>query len=106
MEEELDQLHKNEIWELIYKSNVPGHQPLWSKWVHKLKRDVDSNIACFKTKWVVKDYLQQFGVDFDQSFAAVVKPMAFKVLFAIAAFLNLDIDQMDVKTAFLYGLTN
>lgn len=30
--------------------------------------------------------------------------MAFRVLFAIAAYLDLDIDQIDVKTAFLYGL--
>ncbi len=30
--------------------------------------------------------------------------MAFRVLFAIAAFLDLDINQMDVKTAFFYGL--
>lgn len=30
--------------------------------------------------------------------------MAFKVLFAIAAYYDLDIDQMDVKTAFFYGL--
>ncbi len=30
--------------------------------------------------------------------------MAFKVLFAMAAFLDLDIDQIDVKTAFFYGL--
>lgn len=52
----------------------------------------------------MKGYLQQFEVDFDQTFAAVVKPMAFRVLFAIAAFFDLDIDQMDVKTAFLYGL--
>lgn len=36
-------------------------------------------------------------------FAAVVKPMTFRVLFVIAAFYDLDIDQMDVKTAFLYG---
>ena len=43
-------------------------------------------------------------MDFDQTFAAVVKPMAFRILFAIATFLDLDIDQMDVKTAFLYGL--
>ncbi len=55
---------------------------------------------------MVKGYLQQFGVDFDQTFAVVVKPMAFCVLFAIAAFYNLDIDQMDIKTAFLYGLIN
>ena len=30
--------------------------------------------------------------------------MTFRVLFAIAAYYNLNIDQMDVKTAFLYGL--
>ncbi len=68
------------------------------------KRDLDGNIARFKARWVVKGYLQQFEVDFDQTFAAVVNPMAFRVLFAIAAFFDLDIDQMDVKTAFLYGL--
>lgn len=32
--------------------------------------------------------------------------MIFQVLFAIVAFFNLDIDQMDIKTAFLYGLIN
>ena len=105
MEEELNQLEKNNTWELVHKSDVqPGHWPLGGKWVYKIKRDVDGNIARFKARWVVKGYLQQFGVDFDQTFAAVVKPMAFRVLFAIAAFFDLDIDQMDVKTAFLYGL--
>ncbi len=54
----------------------------------------------------MKDYLQQFSVDFDQAFAAVVKPMACRVFFAIAAFYDLDIDQMNVKTAFLYGLVD
>ena len=32
--------------------------------------------------------------------------MAFRFLFAIALFYDLDIDQIDVKIAFLYGLTN
>lgn len=32
--------------------------------------------------------------------------MAFRVLFAITAFFNLDIDQIDIKTAFLYGFIN
>ena len=32
--------------------------------------------------------------------------MAFWVFFAIAVFFNLDIEQMDVKTAFLYGFIN
>lgn len=105
IEEELDQLHKNKTWTLVPKDDIePGHRPVGSKWVYKLKRDVDGNIAWFKARWVVKGYLQQYGVDFNQTFAALVKPMAFRVLFAVAAFYDLDIDQMDVKTAFLYGL--
>lgn len=45
-------------------------------------------------------------MDFDQTFAAVVKPIVFRVLFAIAAFYDLNVDQIDVKTAFLYGFIN
>lgn len=105
MKEELDQLHKNETWSLVDKETVePDHKPLGGKWVYKVKRNVDGNIARFKARWVVKGYLKQYGVDFDQTYAAVVKPMALRVLFAITAFFDLDIDQMDVKTAFLYGL--
>ena len=103
--EELDQLHKNETWTPIPASEMkPGPQALGGKWVYKTKRDVDGNIARFKARGVVKGYLQQFGADSDQTSDAVVKPMAFRVLFAVAAFFELDIDQMDVKTAFLYGL--
>lgn len=48
--------------------------------------------------------LQQFGINFDQIFAVVDKLMGFRVLFAITAYYNLDIDQIDVKIAFLHGL--
>lgn len=49
---------------------------------------------------MVKRYFQQFEIDFDQNFATVVKLMIFRVLFAIAAFFNLDIKQIDLKTVF------
>lgn len=55
IEEELNQLEKNNTWELFHKSDVqPGHRPLGGKWVYKIKRDVDGNIARFKARWVVK----------------------------------------------------
>lgn len=107
MIEELDSLHENNTWTLIPKEEMQaGHRALGEKWVYKVKRDVEGKISRFKARWVVKGYLQQFGIDFDQTYAAIVKPMAFRVLFAIAAYFDLDIDQMDVKTAFLYGLIN
>lgn len=107
LEKEQDQVCKNETWTLIPAGKMKlRHQALGKKWVYKLKQDIDGNIACFKARWVVKDYLQQFRVDFDQTFTAIITPMAFGVIFVIATFFDLDINQMDVKTAFLYGLIN
>ena len=68
----------------------------------KVKRGKDGEVLRYKSRWVVKGYLQQYSVDYNQTFAAVVKPMAFRALFAIAAYYDLKIKQMDIKTAFLY----
>jgi hypothetical protein len=51
----------------------------------------------------VRGFTQEEGIDYDETFASVVKPMSYKALFAIGAALGLEIEQMDVKTAFLYG---
>jgi hypothetical protein len=48
----------------------------------------------------VRGFTQEEGIDYDETFASVVKPMSYKALFAIAAALDLEIEQMDVKTAF------
>jgi hypothetical protein len=52
---------------------------------------------------VARGFEQEYSVDFKKTFASVVKPMSYRALFAIACALNWQIDQMDVKTAFLYG---
>ena len=39
-------------------------------------------------------------------FLAVVKPIVFRVLFVIEAYYNLDIDQIDVETIFLFKIIN
>ena len=54
MEEELDQLHKNETWTLVHRDEMEaGHRALGGKWVYKVKRDVEGNVARFKARWVV-----------------------------------------------------
>ncbi|KAG6998837.1 Retrovirus-related Pol polyprotein from transposon TNT [Fusarium oxysporum f. sp. conglutinans] len=52
---------------------------------------------------MVRGFEQQEGIDYNETFASVVKPMTYKAIFAIAAALDLELEQMDVKTAFLYG---
>lgn len=58
----------------------------------------------FQIHWIVRGYLQQFGVNFNQTYTAVIKPLVFRVQFAVVAYYDLDIDQMDIKIAFLYDL--
>lgn len=38
------------------------------------------------------------------TFVAVVKTIVFRVLFIIKSYYNFDINQMDIKTAFLYEI--
>lgn len=52
----------------------------------------------------MKEYFKKYGIDFNQTFAAVIKPIVFRIIFTIIKFYNLDIDSIDVKTAFLYEL--
>lgn len=47
---------------------------------------------------------QREGIDYAETFASVVQPMSYNAIFAFAAAKYWDVHQMDVKTAFLYGL--
>lgn len=86
--------------------NVPKglkYTVIGGKWVFKLKRGVDNEITRYKARWVIRGF-QQREESFKETFTSVVKPMSYKAIFAIAATYNLEIEQMDVKTAFLYGI--
>jgi len=53
-------------------------------------------------KWVLK-IKRGPGQDYTETFAPVAKMNSFKLLLALAASLKLEIDHLDVKTAFLQG---
>jgi hypothetical protein len=74
-----------------------------SKWVFKLKRGPDGEIAKHKACVVAKGYTQIEGLDYDEMFAPVVKFTMIQVLLAISAHLDLKIHQVNIKTAFLNG---
>ena len=96
-------LIKNQIQELINLASLkPPYKPLTSKQVFKVKKGKDSEVLHYKARQVIKGYLQQYNIDYNQTFAIIVKPIAFRALFAITAYYNLKIKQIDIKTAFLY----
>jgi hypothetical protein len=101
MEEEFTSLQDNKTWTLVDRPT--NQRVLPGKWVYRHKRGSDGGIVRYKARWVIRGDQQREGIDFNETFATVVKPMSYKLIFAIAAALDWEIDQMDVKTAFLYG---
>ncbi|KAM1977685.1 hypothetical protein ACFX16_014458 [Malus domestica] len=98
MESEMDSLLKNDTYELV---ELPkGRKALKNKWVFKFKRD--DNMTRYKARLVVKGFGQTKGVDFDEIFSPVVKMTSIQVILGMAASMDLELEQLDVKTAFLH----
>lgn len=100
-DDEVKSLRLNKTWRL--KKRTAGMHVLRGKWVFKIKRGPDGSVQKYKARWVVRGFEQREGSDYNDTFATVVKPMSYKAIFAIAAAMDYHIEQMDVKTAFLYG---
>ena len=80
----------------------PGSKPIGCKWIFKRKLKPDGSIDKYKVRLVAKGYRQK-GLDYFDTYSPVTRITSIRMLIAIAVLHNLDIHQMDVKTAFLNG---
>ena len=101
MDNEMRSLKENETWELA--SLPPNRKALRCKWVFRLKPKTQNQPKTYKARLVVKGFEQQYGVDYLETFAPVVKLSSVRTLLALAVHENHYVHQMDVKTAFLNG---
>lgn len=101
MEEEEGSLVKAGTWEEVHAPknvNIVG-----SKWVYKAKRDAAGNVVRYKARLVAQGFSQVEGVDYTDTYAPVTKLPTIRTVLAMAARLDLELDQIDVKSAYLNG---
>ena len=80
-----------------------GAKPIGCKWIFKTKRDSKGNIERYKARLVAKGFTQKEGIDYKETFSPVSSKDSFRIIMALVAHYNLELHQMDVKTAFLNG---
>ena len=101
MKEEMDSMASNRVWDLVKLPD--GVKAIGCKWVFKTKKDSQGNIERHKARLVAKGFTQREGIDYTETFSPVSKKDSLRVVMALVAHFDLDLQQMDVKTAFLNG---
>ena len=101
MDEELDQIEKNDTWELVPRPK--NKNVIDTKWVFKNKLNEDEQVTRNKDRLVCKGYRQVEGIDFEETFSPVSRMEAILFLLAYAFSKNIKMYQMDVKSYFLNG---
>ena len=101
MDEEMSSLQENQTWTLVQLPQ--GRKALDNRWVYAIKRTDNGDIERYKARLVVKGFQQQYGLDFDETYASVTSLRALRTVLNYAATNDLIIEQLDIKTAFLNG---
>jgi hypothetical protein len=98
MNEELDALTKNNTWDLV--ELPPGKSVVGCKWVYKIKTHADGSIERYKARLVAKGYTQEYGIDYEETFAPVARLTSVRALIAVASARKWSLFQMYVKCFF------
>uniref|UniRef100_A0AAV1TCV4 Integrase catalytic domain-containing protein n=1 Tax=Peronospora matthiolae TaxID=2874970 RepID=A0AAV1TCV4_9STRA len=99
------ELESMRLREVFRAAKLPeGYRAIGTKWFFKIKRKADESIDKYKARLVAKGLEQQYGMDYAETFSPVVKYVTLRMVIAVAKYFGWNIDQLDVVTAFLYGV--
>jgi hypothetical protein len=74
-----------------------------TKWIFNKKKDENGRVKKYKARLVARGFTQQYGIDYRETFAPVLKGKSLKIIIALSSGTKTErkLAQLDVKTAFL-----
>jgi hypothetical protein len=100
--EELIGIMKNNCFRPVF-SLPTNRKALTTKLVFKTKRDVNGLHNRRKAYFVVRRFLQQYGIDYCSTYSPVIGSSTLRPLLAAATILNSTINIYDATQAYLHG---
>ena len=100
MQEELNNFERNQVWTLVERPNT---NVIGTKWVFRNKQNENGVVTRNKARLVPQGFTQVEGLDFEETYAPMVRLEAIQMLLAYVAHHNFKIYQMNVKSASLNG---
>jgi hypothetical protein len=101
---EIQSYYDREILEPLWiNPKDKSYNLITTKWVFDYKQDSEGNLLRYKVRGVARGFTQKEGIDYNETFSPVVKIQSVRLILAISLMYKLEIDCMDVSTAFLYG---
>jgi hypothetical protein len=70
------------------------------KWLFTIKTMVDGTIELFKARLVARGFSQAYGLDYDKTFAPIVRMDMLQLYLAIITFEDLECWDFNMKNAF------
>lgn len=100
MQEEIESLKENDTFTL---TTLPeGKHEVGGRWVYAIKANADQS-ETYKARYVAKGYNQVMGIDYKETFSPTANLTSIRILIQMAAQYDLELHQMDVKTAYLHA---
>jgi len=99
LQDDMESMRKNHVWDLV--DLPPGRKTIENKWVLKVKQNAKGYIERYRARLMAKGYTQREGIDYKETISSVLRFASIRLILAIIAHLDLDLYQMDVKTALL-----